>query len=318
MRLLSFFVSLLLFGAMTSCVSLDPESPMLVGEGGCAPVIEYQGRRYDVGAAWHFLGLKAGTKVESVREVSDLLQVYFDTSRFYCEQHRDGKIDTAEYLRLRGDLAERFGSLAGLAKVRPDEQDAPVEKGFYSEMLQTLRPDMGAASPRVRLKVLADGREIPNGAKLRTGETFRLVADLPSKAYLYVALIDSQGKPVRLYPTSRTGEENPVSGPRMIPPEGVPPFILYGQTGEERLLVFALPKPSPSLEMLFAEVETAPNGTRQAGASLTRCVGIAQALTPTKTANGEALQTVLGHAALQFVLHHVAADENDDDSKDRW
>ncbi|MEM9385003.1 MAG: TIR domain-containing protein [Pseudomonadota bacterium] len=100
------------------------------------------------------------------------------------------------------------------------------------------------------LRLLTErGEEIQSMDVMRSGEQFYLEVMSPLGVWVYVGLVDSQGRHSRLYPTGATGGSNPVGGQlTRIPASSY--LRLDGNPGIELLYVFVEDGPRADLEAL--------------------------------------------------------------------
>jgi hypothetical protein len=305
MKLVALIASVVLF---SSCAAGPAAAPTV--SGGCAPGIEYQGRTLDVGATWKLLGLTVGSRLEAVHAASEVLQLYLHESASLCDLHAAGKLTAVEYADRRARLAERFAGLVKVNSQVPPAQIPDAEVSLYKETLSMLRPDAPRAEASFRVRVASGGRSLESGAAMKSGEAFRIFVDVPTKAYLYVVLIDSSGAISRLYPAALTGTENPVHGKVEIPRSGEKEFVLDDVPGTERILVFVQSQRSAAIEQALAEVGTSGAVKTAAAMVLTRGVKVRETLGAAAVAKGPGDPTTttvtgsFGQAAYEFTINH--------------
>ncbi|MBI5386354.1 MAG: DUF4384 domain-containing protein [Verrucomicrobia bacterium] len=285
----------------SSCASVPTPAPTV--SGGCAAGIEYQGRTLDVGATWKLLGINVGTEVKAVREVSDLVQLYMNEAASLCDLHASGKLTAVEYADRRARLTERLAALVTLNRQMPAQQVSQGELPFFSETLHALRPG-APASTSLRVAVVKGGVPVQNGAAMKSGEGFRIAAEVPSASYFYVVLVDSSGSVSRLYPASLTGTENPVQGRVEIPRLGEREFVLDDRPGTERILVFAQAVRSNAIESMLDEIGSGGKAPADVLGVLTRGVKVRESISTVAAGASSSVVSAFGQAGYEFVIEH--------------
>ena len=288
--------------ACLGCAAAQVAPAAPTAGGGCQTGIDYQGRTLDVGATWKLLGINVGTEMKAVREVSDLVQLYLNEAASLCDLHATGKLTAVEYADRRATLAERLARLVAVNRQIPATQVTQTELPFYKETLDALRPG-ATASTSFSVQVTSGGRLVQNGSAMKGGEPFRVTVDVPTRAYLYLVLIDSSGVVSRLYPSALTGNENPVQGRIDVPRSGEKEFVLDNRTGTERVLVFVNASRSNAIETMLAEVGAEGSKNTALAGILTRGVKVRETVAQTSSSPGSVTAS-FGLAAYEFMIDH--------------
>jgi len=297
------FVVLCAVQVLSACKTLDQPGPRLGVRETCDPGILYQGRSYAGNAAYGLLGIQAASGVQAVRNVSDIVQVYLHQSAALCEERERGTLNPQDYLDRRNMLSEKFAKFASFTQEIPPADVRQVETAIYSEAVATYNPAVTAQPIQAAMQVIMkDGRILPNGGSLNSGDSFRVEIDLSRQAYLYLVIKDSSGNMYKLYPSQAAGGFNPAQGRVNVPQDGL--LTLDNIPGTETIYLFAGDR-SPALESGLEEIGTAPKSpeTQTVLASAVRFRGVF--VNKNQSTPGGALSIeALGQAAAVFTIEH--------------
>ncbi|RJO65596.1 MAG: DUF4384 domain-containing protein [Myxococcales bacterium] len=296
-------MGIVLATGLSSCKSLDQPSPCLGVRETCDSGIQYQGRSYAGNAAYGLLGIQAASGVHAVRQVSDVMQLYLHQCAALCEERERGTLSPEDYLARREALSEKFARFASFATEVPPAEVRESDVALYGETLAAFDPAATATPLRASLRVvLPDGRTLPDGGMMKSGDSFRIEVELSRAAFLYLVIKDSSGGMYKLYPSQAAGGGNPAVGKVIVPSDGM--ITLDDVPGTETIYLFAGER-SPTLESGLEEIGTAPRSPKAQTllASAVRFRGMFINKKQNAQSGGLSVEA-LGQATVVFTIEH--------------